>query len=524
MKGVYNKIAALTGLMMLGLLLLCGCTGSQDALPEMELSSYVPQKGVEQAAFTAQLYFLSDDGLHLSVEEREIAYDGSMSRAEAAVQALIDGPESTVLQDSVPGYMALQRVEASYEACNVYLLASHMPDTREWLTARAAIAATVFACEDIAAVNLYLNGMALGYYGRALGAMQPITTTLDAHITALQQEYKEISQSAITEAGIYENRVATLYFTDETGTLLIAKNVTLNYDSTEQNQAIAGLLINKLMSAATDLEAVLPKDFELAEPVRIMAVNSSNQPDDNPEEGDAPHPDAILPGEMTEQEDTGVERGDPSIAVLSIMEPQEPYSREIMCGALTLTITGYIPDIQGVAINMYSADGRVTSLSGDGYFTREDYTGMIGRIAHMAYPSADGTVLKRVPRAMHGEDSYDPAYILKELFAGISEEYGTHQHITDDDVADVYITGSTVVVDWKAGFEEKLRAFIACDECTLPADTRERMFVYSVVNTLTELEGVSRVWMLEDGEKLGVMDSIYLGNALMRNPGILVDD
>ena len=50
------------------------------------------------------------------------------------------------------------------------------------------------------------------------------------------------------------------------------------------------------------------------------------------------------------------------------------------------------------------------------------------------------------------------------------------------------------------------------------------MFIYSVVNTLTELEGVSRVWMLEDGKKLGSVDEIYLGNALMRNPGILVDD
>ncbi len=525
MKAKQRKVTTLAALILAGLMLLCGCDSGAEAMPEMELSSYVPQRGEGQAAFTAQLYFLSDDGLHLSIEEREIVYDGSMSRAEAAVQALIEGPESTVLKYSVPRDMALQRVEASYEACNVYLLASHMPETREWMTARAAIAATVFACEDIAAVNLYLNGMALGYYDRPMGAMAPIATTLDAYLVNLQQEYKEISQSAAAEAAIYENRTATLYFTDSTDTLLIAKNITLNYDSTETDQAIAALLVSKLMSGAEGLSPVLPLDFELAGPVRIQPIKSDKQPEENdPEEGDAPHPDEILPGETAvEEDDTLMEQGDPSIITLNIREPQEPYDMDIMCGALTLTLTGYIPDIQGVAINMIDSDGRTTAVS-SGHYTRENFSHMIGRIVHIAYPDTDGATLHRVPRAMSSIDSYDPRHILGELFAGPADPGVMYTHMSAEDISDVYITGGTVVVDWKTGFEEKLRSYIESSEGEIPADKRERMFIYSVVNTLTELEGVSRVWMLEDGKKLGIADEIYLGNALMRNPGILVDD
>ena len=524
MKAVRKKITALAALMLAGLMLLCGCDSGTEAMPVMELSSHVPQRGGEQASFTAQLYFLSDDGLHLSVEERKIVYGGGMSRAEAAVQALIDGPESTVLRYSVPGDMALQKVEASYEACNIYLLASHMPEAREWLTARAAIAATVFACEDIAAVNLYLNGMALGYYGRPLGTMQPIATTLDSYMLGIQQEYKEISQSAAAEAGVYENRTATLYFTDSTNTLLIAKNVTLNYDSSESYQAIAALLINKLMGGADGLWRVLPEDFELVGPINIQPVKKQEQTDDNdPEEGDAPHPDEILPGEMAEEEDAVMERGDPSIITLNIREPESPYDIEVMCGALTLTLTGYMPDIQGVAVNMMGSDGRMTAVS-SGYYTREDFSHMIGRIVHIAYPDKDGTVLHRVPRAMTSEESYDPRHILGELFAGPAEPGVMYSHLSEEDIVDVYITGSTVVVDWKQGFEEKLRGYISGSQGDIPAEKRERMFIYSVVNTLTELEGVSRVWMLENGKKLGSVEEIYLGNALMRNPGILVDD
>lgn len=521
MKARTKKLTALTALMMAGLMLLCACEGKAEAVPEMTLSTYVPHKGEEQASFEAKLYFLSDDGLYLSVEEREIQYDSEKSRAEAAVKALIDGPESSVLKPSVPGGMALQRVESSYEACNVYLLASHTPEAREWLTARAAIAATVFACEDIPAVNLYLNGMALGYYGRAMGAMQPISTTLDAHIVNLQQEYKEIYSAM--DSGIYENRAATLYFTDNTNTLLIAKNITLNYDSSEPAEAIAALLVNKLMTGVGELSAVLPEDFALAGPVEITPLQYPEQGGD-PEEGDSPHPDDMLPGEIIEEQDPGMARGEPSVITLNIREPETPYSMEVMCGALTLTLAGYIPDIQGVAINMVDDSGKGVSLGTDAYFTREDFSDMIGRIVHISCPDKDGMMLRREPRAMASVDSYDPRHILGELFADEDASGGMYAYFSADDVDDVYITGSTVVVDWKSGFEEALRSFAADDGIEMPQDKRERMFIYSVVNTLTELEGVSRVWMLEEGKKLGSIDEIYLGNALMRNPGIMVDD
>ena len=55
-----------------------------------------------------------------------------------------------------------------------------------------------------------------------------------------------------------------------------------------------------------------------------------------------------------------------------------------------------------------------------------------------------------------------------------------------------------------------------------PGAQPERLFIYGVVNTLTEMPGVNRVWMLENGQKLGMIGDMYLGNALLRNPGILL--
>lgn len=504
-----------------------GCSGGSADVPEMTLSDYVPKREGDEDTFTAQLYFVSDDGLHLSIEEREVRCGKGMSRAEAAIGALIDGPVTTVLNQSVPGDMLLQRVETSYEACNVYLLASYTPDARTWATAQAAIAATVYACENIASINLYLNGMAPAYYGRAMGAVTPISNTLDAYIVELQQQYTDIAQGTDNEtgAGVYETRIATLYFTDSSNTLLIAKNVPLNYDSTETSVRISYQILNKLLDGAEGLEAVLPADLQLHSPIRLVPEKNYNYGGNgNFEDGESPHPSETAP-EIEKPEDQGLMQGEPMVAEIVLEKPKEKYDEDILSGALTLTLTGYIPDLIGVSITMIDEDGKITELAPDGYFTREDFSGRIGRIVNIDCPNRDGSLLYRASRAVSSEESYDPMAILTELLSGSTDLGGMCGGFTADDISGVYKTDNTIVIDWKAGFTDKLRAYINSEDDTgIPQENRERAFIYSIVNTLTEIEDIGRVWMLEDGKKLGSIDKIYLGNSLMRNPGILVNE
>ena len=170
-------------------------------------------------------------------------------------------------------------------------------------------------------------------------------------------------------------------------------------------------------------------------------------------------------------------------------------------------------------------DGKITELAPDGYFTREDFSGRIGRIVNIDYPNRDGSLLYRASRAVSSEESYDPMAILTELLSGSTDLGGMCGGFTADDISGVYKTDNTIVIDWKAGFTDKLRAYINSEDDTgIPQENRERAFIYSIVNTLTEIEDIGRVWMLEDGKKLGSIDRIYLGNSLMRNPGILVNE
>ena len=59
-----------------------GCSGGSADVPEMTLSDYVPKREGDEDTFTAQLYFVSDDGLHLSIEEREVRCERNKNAKE----------------------------------------------------------------------------------------------------------------------------------------------------------------------------------------------------------------------------------------------------------------------------------------------------------------------------------------------------------------------------------------------------------------------------------------------------------
>ena len=518
----YSAAALLLAMLLAAL---SGCQVAGEISPPMEPSQDMPPTLSEQVeregSFEAQLYFLSADGLRLVPETREISYTGNISRAQAAVEALTQGPSSDLLLPSLPDNITLQRVELSSDACNVYLSSSYQPSATDWIKARAAIAATIYEAEGIGSINLYLNGMEPGYEGRPLGALAPITEQLDTYVANLEQEFRTWSEQTGTEAGSFESRTVTLYFTDLNGELLIARNSTVNYDRSEDRAGIAELLVGKLLDGDASLEPVVPADLTFAEAPTTALMDDFIHtifPSVTGPENDVPHPQDSLT--ETLQQDRGE-----GVVILHFEKPSYDYDENIMAGALTLTITGYIPNIRGVAIYMRQDDGTYRNLSPDGlYFTREDFTDMIGLNVFLPFPDAEGSVLHRVPRAVPGKDAYDPQLRLAELFKEPADPGELYPYFTAEDIEDIYVVEDIAVLNWKAGFSEKLQALLADPEFIIPQNRRERLFIYSVVNAITEIPGIQRVWMLEDGNKLGTVGELYLGNALMRNPGIMIDE
>ena len=106
------------------------------------------------------------------------------------------------------------------------------------------------------------------------------------------------------------------------------------------------------------------------------------------------------------------------------------------------------------------------------------------------------------------------------MFCDVGMSYAP---FTAEDIEDVYVVDDVAVINWAPGFSETLRTYLESDS-TMEISRRESMFIYGVVNTMTDMPMISSVWMLEDGNKIDKIQNIYLGSALVRNPGLIVEE
>jgi hypothetical protein len=248
---------------------------------------------------------------------------------------------------------------------------------------------------------------------------------------------------------------------------------------------------------ANGLEPVLPADLALSAEPKFESVSS---------------PVFGMP-----------EGGGLSVIDLIFAAPSGSYDERSVCGAVVLTLTGYIPSVKGVRISFADNNGTVRSASGDRYFTRDDFTDLLGQPVTVAFPDPDGSALYRVARAVPQGSIYDAGARLRELFRGPADPGVLYPIFSENDADKVYISGDTAVINWKEGFSKKLSGLMEA-ETSLPKDRREQLFVFSVINTVTEMPGISRVLMFENGKMPVSAGRIWFGNPLLRNPKLYIED
>ena len=86
--------------------------------------------------------------------------------------------------------------------------------------------------------------------------------------------------------------------------------------------------------------------------------------------------------------------------------------------------------------------------------------------------------------------------------------------VTDADVIGVKIEGDTALINFTQNF---------ASACAGMDATQERNMIYAIVNTLTELEGVSRVRMYVDGEQTQLAGHLFLPGEFLPNSGLIVE-
>ncbi len=214
----------------------------------------------------------------------------------------------------------------------------------------------------------------------------------------------------------------------------------------------------------------------------------------------------------------GIE-GDEYIMELTLInQGSKDIDHEIICSALTLSIIGYIPNISGVKVYI-SDNGALESLPENGNYAAENFDGLIGHRIPLVYTEENASVMHRHTRSVYYTLADDYRHSLELLIGIISMSNSEFERFRPSDLRAIYISGSCAVVDWQYGFSDKLNSMLNSE--SVDSERKIQLFIYSVVNTLCEIPGVNRVWMTEAGDRMGNIGNLYLGNAFIKNPGLV---
>lgn len=481
-----RRAALAAGLTAL-LLLLGGCVSqvSERELADLsaaEIKADVPaptQDGEQGYTMRCTLYFLSVDGGRLIPVTRSVTVEGGKSRAQAALDALLAGPEAGEDGAAWPdlGTVRGERLlEVSCGVATVDLPARVRTLSQEMLYAvRMAIANTLTEFSEISYVNVLIGGREEGL---DLGATLPVGTITRVDDLDVGARYSRLHEQRLSPGGV--TLLTTLYFPAAQGGLLLPEVRSIAYAQVSPIEYLYTLLeeLGKgagLTLCAQDVPAPMDYIEEMPEIVRTE--------------------DGYLAVElrMSDALETALDAAGLTLDTYMAM--------------LTDTLMGFVPGVEGLRVMI---GGRTAA----DLTTRSDFEGCVG--APVTLYVMDGTGLSRVQRVLLQAQADDARARLAALMALEEEElFALPDGLTQEDILAVHAGEETIAVNLSGRFRDALAAL---------APAQERAAVYAMVNTLTEDTRASRVaFFFEGGQVQTLAGGLEMRGTFLRNPGMVVD-
>ncbi len=500
--------------LVMAVALLSGCgvirdrreAGEQVPVSQLDMSNMDNYGRVMKTA----VYFLNETSSTLMAEQRTLVVEQDTNPAAAAIRELLKGTANESLTSVAPPNMTLDFIEYSKDVVNVYLEYSgeHMQAESAYILEQA-IANTVTDILGSVSVCVFYNGVREGLAGFPSAPLKKQTGSIkDAWVSAKSkfapenqlvsadenaaQTSKPIASEDETAPETKTSEISTvLYFNAASGNYILPEVRTVKYTD---EQYVKGL-IQELMKGPQNTNAMrspLVADAELeSEPVfnetaggkYILELHFKRNP---------------VPSGYTAA----------SASLLSY-------------AALIYTITGFVPNIQSVDI--FVAGNRMVSVDDNNWFfngmKRNDYIGFIGSSAPIYFGDKNSDLLVQVQRSMEQGKIWSPKERVLEVFKGPLKEDGdnvwtvTRSGMTADDILSVDVHNDIAYVDLSAHFKEV---------CQGMPQKSEMLLVYSIVNTITAMDGISRVQFTVEGEQTDKLAGyLCLSDPFLRNYGIV---
>ena len=140
-----------------------------------------------------------------------------------------------------------------------------------------------------------------------------------------------------------------------------------------------------------------------------------------------------------------------------------------------------------------------------------------GRFPKLYFPQQQSGKLVKLERATDQASAFKLRNLVDELIRGplagedVSLTHAFPVGITSEDLLSVEVQGNCAIVNFSENFE-----------LYYPDDAaKERLMIYSIVNTLTQEPTIRQVQILVADRRVGALGNIELTNPLIRNPGLI---
>lgn len=426
------------------------------------------------SSFNVNIYSVSDS--ELTCTETTIELYSDMSPITALMGTLFAQND---LSETLAKGIQFEDVFIASDVCCVFLKGKFPEDIRDFIRLEAVLAATMRDFCGITALCIYFNGDAIAYNGKPLGAATIFEETLDAYVTRRLEGFEaEVSSSA---ASMFATSV--VYYVPDFKEGLLRASV----------ESIGGLAENT--STGSRVKLLLQNELQ-------KITNAYNTTVGKPTEDFC----ELTVGSVKKQ-------GAGHKAVIDVVNA-DVVDKQVLAAAVTLTLSGNIPGLATVEFRFDDETSLIRKI--------EDCISYVGTEVSTYYPMHKNSTLERKSQLIPSSDCYDVDAIMHAMLSGASGTYFPKD--LNVHMISAYITDGVAVVQ----FDEKARSrmseeFIDTDKYYDSPEIRESLFIYSIVNTLTELPNVNSVLLLSGSEPMESFHNIYLERPLYRNPGLIAE-
>lgn len=505
------------GLLCAMTLALSGCSNSLDALNK-DVSSTLPPPAVSYRAPTGDadqeisqnvlLYVPAISGTRLAAVPQQVTLSAARHPGEAVLRQLFAfaGNEETrpLSEDVTLQLSPVSPVEISGDTATVNLGPSALSLSHsDFYVICQAVANTLTQWGDIRYVNVLVSstqpGLDVGasvpagcFTENLSDSLDGLTAGLSARISAADRRY---------------SLPATLYYPAYAGRGILAETRTVSFSGRDKPNIILSLA--EAMSQPSQSLSNVPgipsiPDYLSEDPaVQEIAVTGGQR--------------AVL--RFTQNfNDALIAAGIP---------------RSVMMAALTCTITGFVPGINGVTVyigeelitavvpnGIYEGAGEVISFSG-GVMRRGDFSGFMLSNCTLYFGDGHGR-LKTVQRPIPYYYTRSPRYLIGCLMQGpqsADSVSGTEkvlpEGLGDADLLGTGVRDNVVLLNLTQHFASSAGEF---DEL------QERLMIYAIVNTLCALPSVRSVCFFIQGTQPDTLAGyLYLPGEFMKNQALTAD-